>query len=198
MIKLLWVLNVLIVESAISIPSSNKVSVAIQAKNISGVNNTNIKNITNNTKIGTGVKRINRQEIKVPEIKVPEIKVPEIKVPEIKTPDIKTPEIKVPEIKVPEIKVPEIKVPEIKTPEIKVPEIKTPESKKNIIKLVSSLLMISIFLGLFFVCNYKPKSKKPVIDVRPQLPLNIRDAFNPYDRADEKCYKRISGCNSPV
>jgi hypothetical protein len=70
-------------------------------------------------------------------------------------------------------------------------------TKKNIVKIFVSLLVIFICLSILFICRLKSNNKKPTIDVSPSS-INIRETFNPYERINEKCYRRISATNSPV
>ena len=70
-------------------------------------------------------------------------------------------------------------------------------TKKNIVKIFVSLLVIFIFLSILFICRLKSINKKPTIDVSPSS-INIRETFNPYERTNEKCYRRVSATNSPV
>jgi hypothetical protein len=70
-------------------------------------------------------------------------------------------------------------------------------TKKNIVKIFVSLLVIFICLSILFICRLKSNNKKPTIDVSPSS-INIRETFNPYERTNEKCYRRVSATNSPV
>ena len=70
-------------------------------------------------------------------------------------------------------------------------------TEKNIIKIFVALLVVFICLSILFICKFKLKNKRPTIDVSPSS-INIRETFNPYERTNEKCYRRISATNSPV
>jgi hypothetical protein len=69
--------------------------------------------------------------------------------------------------------------------------------KKNIIKIFVGLFIIFICLSILFICNLKSNNKKPTIIISPSS-INIKETYNPYERTNEKCYKRISATNSPV
>jgi ATP-dependent Zn protease len=70
-------------------------------------------------------------------------------------------------------------------------------TKKNIIKIFVALLVVFICLSILFICRLKSNNKKPTINISPSS-INIRETFNPYERTNEKCYRRVSATNSPV
>ena len=72
----------------------------------------------------------------------------------------------------------------------------TSRTRKNIVKIFVALLVVFICLSILFICNLK-SNKKPTINISPSS-INIRETYNPYERTNEKCYRRISATNSPV